>query len=91
MGNSPAEKDKLVRFAKDFERSFLNCFRMILGILPGPTTLRTVRVLISASKSSGDIGERKEDFSDCLFKYESKVLIVFGFFLTSFPAIELKS
>ena len=59
---------------------------MIVGILPGPTALWTFRVLISASTSSGDIGgERTKDFSDCLFKYESKVLVVFGIFLTSFP------
>ena len=75
-----------------FERSFLNCFKMIVGILPGPIALWTFRVLISASTSSGDIGcERMKDFSDCLFKYESKVLVVFGIFLTSFPAIELKN
>ena len=60
---------------------------MIVGILPGPTALWTFRVLISASTSSGDIigGERTKDFSDCLFTYESKVLVVFGIFLTSFP------
>ena len=54
---------------------------MIVGIL----------VLISDSTSSGDRGERKKDFSDCLLKYESKVLVVLGTFLTSFPAIELKN
>ena len=91
MGNSPVEKDKLIRFANGFERSFLNCFRMIVGILPVPTALWTLRVLISASTLSGHIGERKKYFSDCLFKYESKVLVVFGIFLTSFPTIELKN
>ena len=50
-----------------------------------------MRVLISASTSPGDIGGRKKDFSDCLFKYESKVLVAFGIFLTSFPALELKN
>ena len=64
---------------------------MIVGILPVPTALRTLSVLISASTLSGGIGERKKCFSDCLFKYESKVLVVFGIFLTSFPAIELKN
>ena len=53
---------------------------MIVGILPGPTALWTFRLLISASTLSGDIGERKKDFLDCLFKYESKVLVVFGIF-----------
>ena len=80
LGNSPVEKDKLIRFANGFERSFLNCFRMIVGILPGPTALWTLRVLIGASISSGNIGKRKNDFSDCLFKYKSKVLVVFGIF-----------
>ena len=89
MGNSPVEKDKLIRFANGFKRSFLNCFRMIVGILPGPTAWWTLRVLISASTSSAYIGERKKQFSDCLFKYESKILVVFGIFLTLFPAIEL--
>ena len=51
---------------------------MIVGILPGPTALWTFRVLISVSTLSGDIGGRKKDFLDCLFKYESKVLVVFG-------------
>ena len=53
---------------------------MIVGILPVPTALWTFRVLISASTFSGVIGERKKDFSDCLYKYESKVLVVFGIF-----------
>ena len=79
LGNSPVEKDKLVRFVNCLKRSFLNCFRMIVGILPCPTALLILRVLISASTSSGDISERKKDFSDCLFKYESKVLVVFVF------------
>ena len=91
LGNSPIEKDKLIRFANGFERSFINCFRMIVGILPGPSALWTLRVRISASTSSGDIGQKKKDFSDCLFKYESEVLVVFGIFLTSFPAMELKN
>ena len=64
---------------------------MILETLRGPTALGTLRVLISASTSSVYIGERKKDFSDFLFKYESKVLVVFGIFLTSFPTIELKN
>ena len=83
FGNSPVEKVKLIRFANGFERSFFNYFWMIVGIilpgpfkcfwiivgiiLPGPTTLWALKVLISASTSSGDIiGERKKDFSDCL-------------------------
>ena len=37
LGNSPVEEDKLIRFANGFERRFLSCFRMIAGILPGPT------------------------------------------------------
>ena len=64
LGNSPVEKDKSIRFANGFERSFLNCFRMIVETLRGPTALWTLRVLISASTSSVYIGERKKDFSD---------------------------
>ena len=79
-GNSPVVKDRLIRFVNGFERSFLNCFKMIVGILPVPTALWTFRVLISASTFSGVIGERKKDFSDCFCKYESKVLVVFGIF-----------
>ena len=64
---------------------------MIVGILPVPTALRTLSVLISASTLSGGIGERKKCFSDCLFNYESKVLVVFGIFLVNSPATELKN
>ena len=64
LGNSPVKKDKLIRFVSGFKRSFL----MIVGILSGLMALWTVRVLISALTSSGDIGERKKDVSDCLFE-----------------------
>ena len=67
LGNSPVEKDKLIRFANGFKRSFLNCLGLILGILPGSTALWTSRVLISGSTSSGDLGKWEKDFSDCLF------------------------
>ena len=91
MGNSLVEKDKLIGFVNGFKRSFLNCFKKIVGILPSPTALWTFRVLLIASTSSGDIGGMKKDFSACLFKYESKVLVVFSIYLLSFPAIELKN
>ena len=48
-------------------------------------------VPISASTSSGDIGERKTSFSSSLFKDESKVLVTLGIFLTRFPGTELKN
>ena len=48
-------------------------------------------VPISASSSSGDIGERKTDFSSSFFKDEPKVLVVLGVFLARFLATELKN
>ena len=62
--------------------SFSNYFKkMIVGIiLPGQTDSQTFRVLISAWRSSGDIGELRKDFSYCFFKYKCKVLVVFGIF-----------
>ena len=48
LGNNPVEKDRSITFVNGFERSFLNCFKMIIRILPGPTVLWTFRVLISA-------------------------------------------
>ena len=91
LGNSAIEKDKLIIFVNGFKGNFLNCFKMSVGKLPGPTTLCTFKVLTNASTSLGDIGERKKDFSACLFEYESKVLVVFGVSLTCFPAIELQN
>ena len=48
-------------------------------------------VPISASSSSGDIGEGNTDFSSSLFKDESKVLVVLGIFLIRFLATEVKN
>ena len=48
-------------------------------------------VAISASSSSGDIGERNTDFSPSLFKDESKFLVVLGIFLIRFLATEVKN
>ena len=39
LGNSPVEKDRLIKFVNGFKRNFLNCFKMIIAILPGPTVL----------------------------------------------------
>ena len=40
LGNSPVEIDKLIRSVNCYEKSFLNCFKAIVGILPGSTTFR---------------------------------------------------
>ena len=80
----------IIRSVNGFERSFVNCLKMVVGILPGPTALCTFRTLISVSTSSGNIGERKKNPSDCLGMSQRFWFLLVGF-LTSFPTTELKN
>ena len=58
FGNTPLLKDIFIIF-KGFENSFLNSFKIFVGILLGPLALFVFSELVSSSMSSGIVGERK--------------------------------
>ena len=52
-------KDIFIISLKGFENSFLNSFKILVGILFEPLALFVFIELISSSTSSGTVGERK--------------------------------
>ena len=59
FGNTPWLKDRFIISLKGFENSFLNNFKILVGILFGPLALFVFIELIRSSMSSGRVGERK--------------------------------
>ena len=59
FGNTPLLKDIFIISFKGFENSFLNSFKILVGILFGPLALFVFSELVSSSMSSGIVGERK--------------------------------
>ena len=59
FGNMPWLKDRFIISLKGFENSFLNNFKILVGILFGPLALFVFIELIRSSISSGRVGERK--------------------------------
>ena len=56
FGNMPWLKDKFIISIKGFENSFLNNFKIFVGILLGPFALFVFNELIRSSVSSGRVG-----------------------------------
>ena len=59
FGNMPWLKDRFIISLKGFENSFLNNFKILVGILFGPLALFAFIELFRSSISSGRVGERK--------------------------------
>ena len=59
FGNTPWLKDRFIISLKGFENSFLNNFKILVGILFGPLALFVFIDFIRPSMSSGRVGERK--------------------------------
>ena len=59
FGNMPWLKDRFIVSTKDFENSFSNDFKILVGILFAPLALFVFIELIRSSISSGRVGEKK--------------------------------
>ena len=59
FGNTPWLKDRFIISLKGFENSFLNNFKILVGMLFGPLVLFVFIELIRSSVSSGRVGKRK--------------------------------
>ena len=59
IGNMPWLKNRFIISLKDFESSFLNNFKILVGILFGSIALFVFIELIKFSMSFGRVGERK--------------------------------
>ena len=59
FGNTPWLKDRFIISLKGFENSFLNNFKILVGILFGPLALFVFIDFMRSSMSSGRAGERK--------------------------------
>ena len=57
--NMSCLKDRFIISLKGFENSFLNNFKILVGILLGPLALFVYIELVRLSMSSGRVGERK--------------------------------
>ena len=55
----PWLKDRFIVSPKDFENSFSNDFKILVGILLAPLALFVFIELIRSSISSGRVGEKK--------------------------------
>ena len=57
--NMSCLKDRFIISLKGFENSFLNNFKILVGILFGPLALFVYIELVRPSMSTGRVGERK--------------------------------
>ena len=61
-GNIPVSKERLISFSMGILTSLENCFSSLVGMLLGPSDLRTFKVLITSSISSAFVGVRMKEF-----------------------------
>ena len=65
-------------------------FSIFKVMLLGPFALFRLKVFNSFRTSPGVVGDKKNVFLLLFIKKESKVFLVFGIFLSNFPAIDVK-
>ena len=80
FGNMPCLKDRFIISLKGLENSFLNNFKILVGILFGPLALFVFIEFIRSSMSCGRVGERKIVLS---FSW-ARISVFFFFYLTIF-------
>ena len=85
FGNTPLLKDIFIISFKGFKNSFLNSFKILVGILFGPLALFVFSELVSSSMSSGIVGERKimfffqdQDMKNEFFYFDSVSVYFFS-------------
>ena len=84
FGNPPWLKDIFIMSLKGFENSFLNSFKILVGILFEPLALFVFVELIRSSMSSGTVGERKIVFLFSGPRYERWVFFALTMFVYFF-------
>ena len=91
LGKTPLLKYRLISWDNGISNCLLKFFKILFGILLGPTALWSSIRFIRSCTSSGSVVEIKKESSLWKFRKWSNLLSVFGIFWRSLSAIDVKN